>query len=314
MTTGIHHITAIAGDPQANVDFYAGVLGLRVIKRTVNFDDPGTWHLYYGDEAGRPGTVLTFFPWGSRAAKGRPGSGQSTAVAFSVPPGSLDFWSRRLESRSPRLVDVGGERCVEIADPDGIRVRLVGVAEDARPGWAEAGVPGQHAVRGFHAVELRLRSAAATEALMTGALGFRLVPGRAAGGGGPARRRLQAGAGGPGTLVDLVEDAGEAAGRMGVGAIHHVAFRVGDDARQIALRGALLRRGLAVSDVRDRQYFHSVYFVEPGGVLFEVATDGPGFALDEEPSRLGRALKLPPWLEPEREKIEGALAPVSFPA
>ena len=309
LTSGIHHITAIAGDPQANVDFYVGLLGLRLIKRTVNFDDPGTWHFYYGDATGRPGTVLTFFPWGDRGRRGAAGAGQSTALGFSVSPESLDYWAKRLEGA--RAVELAGEGALELADPDGIRVRLVAVAADPRPGWTGAGVPGEHAVRGFHAVELRLRNAAPTAALLGEALGFRKVAGAAALENGVLR--LESGAGGPGTFVDLVEDREGPTGRMGVGAVHHVAWRTADDAEQLALRTALLRDGLSVSEVRDRQYFHSIYFAEPGGVLFEVATDGPGFSLDEEPARLGRELKLPPWLEPERAGIAGALAPVTFP-
>jgi glyoxalase family protein len=200
VTNGIHHITAIAGDPQANVDFYAGLLGLRLIKRTVNFDDPGTWHLYYGDEQGSPGTVLTFFPWGKAAGSGRVGPGQATAVSFAAPPAALDFWDKRLAGRSPRPYEAGGERGLELADPDGIRVRIVAVDGDPRTGHGSAGVPRELSLRGFHAVELRVRDEGPTAALLAGSLGCREA------GRDDRRLRLEAGNGGTGTYVDLVRD------------------------------------------------------------------------------------------------------------
>jgi len=307
-TPGLHHVTAIAGEPQAIVDFYAGVLGLRLVKRTVNFDDPTTYHLYFGDRAGRPGTILTFFPWPG-APRGRTGAGQATATAFAVPAGSIPFWAGRLEAAG---VSCGepltrfGEAVLTLEDPDGLRLELVGRDAAAEGGgWDGGDVPGEHAIRALAGVTLTERDVAATGALLVSSLGLRSV-GREG-----ARIRLVADDREPGATVDLVEDRDGAAGHVAVGTVHHVAFRASSDAEQLEFRADLLGAGQSVSPVKDRGYFRSIYVREPGGVLLEVATDAPGFATDEAPAELGHALKLPPWLEPRRRELEGVLPPLS---
>ncbi len=307
---GIHHVTAIAGDPHDNVEFYAGLLGLRLVKRTVNFDDPGTYHLYFGDESGRPGTLMTFFPWAG-ARSGRIGTGQVTHTAFAVPEGSLDYWKRRLEAAGSAVHGSWtrlGERGLEIADPDGLGIELVeGPLATSLAGWGDGPVPAEHAIRAFHGVTLGLVSHEATEALLTTALGF------VAAGVEGDRRRYRAAGSGPATLVDLITTPGSPVGRMGVGVVHHVAWRAPGDRDQAALRDALIERGLHPTPVVDRIYFRSIYFREPGGVLFEVATDAPGMAIDETLDRLGARLMLPPWLETMRTRIEANLPPLAVP-
>jgi glyoxalase family protein len=301
---GLHHITAIAGDPQANLAFYAGVLGLRLVKRTVNFDDPHTYHLYYGDGAGSPGSILTFFPWPG-APRGRRGSGQTTATAFSVPAGSLGWWVDRLKAAgvsfdgpAPRFDD----EAVGFDDPDGLRLELIGVTgPDPRAPWAGGGVPAEHAIRGFHGVTLTEESVERTAALLTGTLGF-----RAAGGKGN-RHRFESIDAAPGSRIDLLHAPGTPRGVVAVGTIHHVAWRARGDADQERWRASIAALGTHVTPVVDRSYFRSIYFREPGGVLFEIATDAPGFAIDEPLERLGESLRLPPWLEPRRAEIEEAL-------
>ncbi|WP_101295491.1 ring-cleaving dioxygenase [Halegenticoccus soli] len=330
-TPGIHHVTAIAGDPQTNVDFYTDALGLRLVKRTVNFDDPTTYHLYYGDEVGRPGTILTFFPF-EGARPGRAGTGQARTVAFLVPPSSLDYWIDRFDERGVEHEDPASrfdERAVAFRDPDGLRLELVAhSAADAVEPWADGPVPAEHAVRGFFGVSLSLADGGPTADLLR-AMGFESVGEE----GGRARYRatdaagVDAADGGtvddgaadgdraavPGTVVDLAVDPDAPRGRVGVDAVHHVAFRAPDDETQLAWREELTDRGLGVTPVRDRQYFRSIYFREPGGVLFEIATDPPGFALDEEVEALGADLKLPPWLEDDRERLEARLPPIEAP-
>jgi len=302
--TGIHHLTAIAGDPQANVDFYAGLLGLRLVKKTVNFDDPSAYHLYYGDGTGAPGSIVTFFYWPGHEARGRTGAGQNTAIVFSAPAGSLDFWRERLRrngvaaERRARF----GEDVLAFADPDGIAVELVAVAADVRPGWTGGGIPAAHALRGLHTAELTVRAAAPTETLITGTMGYRLVKRE-----GDRARFEAATGGGSGHYIDVIAAASAAPGRDGAGTIHHIAWSVPDDATQLALRERLRQAGHPVSDVRDRQYFNSIYYREPGGILFEIATAAPGFAVDEPPAALGDALKLPAQFEPARRQIEKIL-------
>ena len=303
---GIHHVTAIARDPQANYDFYSGVLGLRLVKKTVNFDDPGTYHFYYGDETGTPGTILTFFPW-PMARLGSRGAGQATVTAFSVPEGSLGYWSERLaslgvdaESPHPRF----DEEVLTFRDPDGLLLELVARAGDPRTPWAAGPIPERFAARGFYNVTLSEWNPAVTAELLTGTMGFRLV---AEEGG---RMRLASGSGGAGSRVDLLATPSAARGVISAGTVHHVAFRAASDTEQLAWQGELAARGLHVTPVQDRQYFHSIYFREPGGVLFEIATDPPGFTLDEPVAELGSGLKLPPWLEPSRERIEAVLPPL----
>jgi glyoxalase family protein len=304
---GIHHVTAMAGDPQANVDFYTGVLGLRLVKKTVNFDDPGTYHLYYGDELGHPGTILTFFPW-PLARRGVQGAGQATVTSFSVPEGSLGFWTDRLSRHgvacdSPRRRF--DEEVLTLLDPDGLRLELVARAGDGRTPWQGGPVPPEHAVRGFDGVTLTEWNPEVTAGVLSGTLGFRRV------GEEGDRARFEAGPGGAGTRVDLLAAPTAARGHVSAGTVHHVAFRAADEADQLAWREAVADSGLHVTPVLDREYFHSIYFREPGGVLFEIATDPPGFTRDEPVESLGTALKLPPWLEPSRSRIEAALPPLA---
>ncbi len=308
-TTGIHHVTAIAGDPQRNVDFYVGLLGLRLVKKTVNFDDPGTYHLYYGDGAGSPGSIMTFFPWAGSPA-GLQGTGQLAVTAFSIPEGSLGYWTDRLIDggiRFEKLTRRFDDTVVAFADPDGMKLEIIASPNDDRKPWQDGPVPAEHAVRGFHHVTLSERDPARTTKLMTGTLGFRQVEE------GDGRWRLEAGDGGPGNLVDVVDGSRDSRGRMGVGTVHHVAFRADNDDHLLAIREEVAGLGYDVTPVLDRNYFHSIYFREPGGVLFEIATDPPGFAADEAPEELGRSLKLPPWLEERRPEIEEALTPLLVP-
>ena len=309
-TTGIHHVTAIAGEPQRNVDFHAGLLGLRVVKKTVNFDDPGTYHLYYGDGAGTPGSIMTFFPWPG-APRGRIGAGQLTVTAFSVPAASLGYWTERLVEagvRFERPEDRLGETVLRFSDPDGLRLELVAAGEDRRDGWAGGPAPAEYSVRGFHHVTLAVADPSRTAELMTGTLGFRQT------GEVEGRARYEAGEGGPGNTVDIADGTGFPRGRIGVGTVHHVAFRASDEQTQLELREKVHSLGYNVTPVLDRNYFRSIYFREPGGVLFEIATDPPGFAVDEDTRHLGESLKLPPWLERRREELEGLLPPLSVPA
>ncbi len=307
---GLHHVTVVAGDPQRNLDFYAGVLGLRLIKRTVNFDAPDVYHLYYGDDLGRPGTIITFFPFPG-AARGRRGAGQATTVAFSIPAGALDYWTNRLKGHGLTLerpetrLDGAALRFV---DHDGLQIELVaGSGRDDRPGCAAGPVPVEHAIRGFDRVTLSVRDPEPTARFLTRTLGLRVVDADG------DRVRYAAAAGGPGTLVDVVAVPDAAPGVVAAGTVHHIAWRTPDDEQEKAWQRKLRGLGYDVTDVRDRQYFHSIYFNEPGGVLFEIATDVPGFAVDESPDALGTALKLPPWLEPQRPALERALPPLTAP-
>jgi glyoxalase family protein len=309
-TTGIHHVTAIAGEPQRNVDFYVGLLGLRMVKKTVNFDDPETYHLYYGDGAGTPGSIMTFFPWPG-APRGRIGAGQLAVMSFSVPATSLGYWTERLVEAGVRFEkpeDRFGETAVRFPDLDGLRLELVAAEKDDREGWAHGPAPAEQAVRGFHHVTLVVADPSRTGKLMTETLGFRQT------GEIEGRARYEAGEGGPGTTVDVADGTGFPRGTMGVGTVHHVAFRVPDEETQLKLREEVAALGYNVTAVLDRNYFRSIYFREPGGVLFEIATDPPGFAVDEEPEHLGEILKLPPWLEPQRDRLEEVLPPLRVPA
>jgi catechol 2,3-dioxygenase-like lactoylglutathione lyase family enzyme len=304
---GVHHITAIAGDPQRNIDFYTGLLGLRLVKLTVNFDDPETYHLYYGDAQGRPGTILTFFPWPG-APRGQRGSGQATVIAFSIPVGALPFWTDRLVSGNVALDGSGerfGNRLIGFRDPDGLRLELVEARDDRQPRTG-GGVPAEYAVRGFHSVLLSEEGYERTAAVLD-LLGFRKL--QEAGN----RFRYQAGEGGPGALVDVECVPDLPPGRVAVGCVHHIAWRAADDREHQAWRQEIAHAGLNVTPIIDRKYFRSIYFREPGGVLFEVATDAPGFAVDEPVERLGSGLVLPPWLEPMRKSLESRLPPVRLP-
>lgn len=306
---GIHHVTAIAADPQVNVDFYAGVLGLRFVKKTVNQDDPLTYHLYYGDTVGRPGTAMTFFPFPGAPA-GRPGRGQVYATGFSVPAAALERWPRRLERHGVTVTGEDqrfGTPVLRLADPDGLVVELVGDADGAsEPGWPEGPVPAEDAVRAFSGVRLASAAPQKTARVLTELLGY-----AEAGSGEDATRFVAAGAARAGT-VELLAEA--PAGRSGAGTVHHVAFRVADDDTQVALQQRLTDAGLQPTPVIDRFYFRSVYFREPGGILFEIATDEPGFAVDEDVASLGSELKLTAAHEPMRARIEAHLPPIRVPA
>jgi glyoxalase family protein len=304
---GLHHVTAIAGDPQRNVDFYTRVLGLRLVKRTVNFDAPDTYHLYYGDAAGHPATLLTFFPWND-VPPGRQGAGMTTSTAFGVPPESLGWWQKRLaelgvDAEEP--VSRDGEEVLTLRDPDGLVIDLVAAPGDARSGWdGAAHVPAEHAVRGLHAVTLTEAALEPTQQMLD-VLGMTLR--------GEDRDRVRFSMGeGDGTALDVAAGA-RSRGLQAGGTVHHIAFRVPDRSTQEAWRRHLVELGVPVTDIKDRQYFTSIYFREPGGVLFEIATDQPGFTVDEPLLELGRSLKLPPWLEPSREQIEAALPPLRLP-
>jgi glyoxalase family protein len=297
--SGIHHVTAIASDPQRNLDFYTEMLGLRLVKRTVNFDDPGTYHFYFADETGSPGTILTFFPW-PMAARGKPGVGQVTVTSFRVPEGSLNFWEKRLLAAglpAERTGERFGEEVLTFGDPDGLKLELVasGTLKAKHP-WRAASVPGEHAVSGFDSVTLCEQGYEHTVQVLE-IMGFRKVSEEG------NRFRFEVGDGGAGTRADLLCASEAPHGRIAVGTVHHVAWRVADDEAQKSWRQRLVDQDLDVTPVRDRCYFHSIYFREPGGVLFELATDPPGFAIDEPAGKLGEALQLPTWLERYRKEI-----------
>ncbi len=330
---GIHHVTAIAGDPQANIDFYTGPLGLRLVKQTVNFDEPGTWHLYYGDARGTPGSALTFFPFPG-ARRGHVGSGQVVETAFAIPRASLGFWIERLqragvETDAPQSRSEG-ETALRLRDPDGLPLALVtvpeGSAERMQP-WPAAGLPERHAIRGFHGLRLAVAGPQSSRRLLADTLGLRSEAGDAHAASGadadaaadvPATdstslERFRAADGGPGAILDLVSDRAIARGRPGAGTVHHLALRVRDEEDQLAWRERVAASLPQVTPVADRQYFRSIYFREPGGILFELATDGPGFEIDEALARLGQALRLPPWYASQREQIEARLPDIRIP-
>lgn len=299
-TTGIHHVTSVSGAAQGNVDFYTGGLGLRLVKRTVNFDDPGTWHLYYGDHSGSPGTLITFFPW-QGIPVGRPGVGETAATAYAVPVQALENWADSL-SVERETTERFGDPILSLRDTDGSSIEIVGEdpssGEDLSPD-AEAGI------RGFHSVTLAVAQPEPTARLLTGILGYESI------GEENGRLRFAVPGPGPGRIVDLLRPEESVAARLGSGSVHHVAFRARDDDEQAEFREALRDAGIDVTPVRDRQYFRSIYFREPGGVLFEIATDPPGMLIDEPLETLGTELRLPPWYESARERIEAALPPIT---
>jgi glyoxalase family protein len=310
---GLHHVTAIAGPAQENLSFYVGVLGMRLVKKSVNQDDPGTYHLFYADAVGHPGTDLTFFPW-PRLGPVSPGHGLSTEVALAVPPGSLDWWQQWLEGHGIACGSRGerfGEEVLPVTDPHGLKIALVASADALGRSftpWPGSPVPEERQIRGLDGARLEVRELAPSAAFLASALGYREL-----GAEGPWRRFAIAG-GGSGRRLDLQETPQARRGAWGTGGIHHLAFRVADEQQQLAAREQAERAGAVPTRVIDRFWFRSVYFKEPGGVLFELATDGPGFAIDEEPERLGEALVLPPWLEEHREAIEGSLPALAMPA
>jgi glyoxalase family protein len=309
MIRSLHHVTATVSGAQADLDFYVGLLGLRLVKKTVNFDNHHVFHFYYGDERGTPGTIMTTFPYaGMGVPVGRKGSGQITATAFAVPAGSLGAWRTRLTKHRVPVIGEGtrfGEPFLAFEDPSSLVIELIEAATDARLPWESGPVEPSNAIRGLHSVTLSLRGVARSVGLLTGPLGYAVA------GNEGARTRLGVAAGGAGSSLDLLDLPNVPPGINGLGTVHHVAMAIGTEEEQLVMRERLLGLGIGVTEVRDRQYFKSIYFREPGGVLYEIATMAPGFAVDEELPELGRSLKLPPWEEPHRALIEAGLPPVS---
>ncbi len=306
---GLHHITAVARDPQRNVDFYHNLLGQRLIKRTVNFDVTDTYHFYFADETGTPGSVLTFFAWPDSDQAVR-GNGEAQVTAYNMPAGALGFWSEHLKANGVQTLPVEqrfGANVLAFDDPDGMRVELVETA--APPAvriWDEGPIPAAAALCGFHGTTLWLAEIEATAAMLTGVMGYRFA------GQDGSRYRFIGAEGEPGSVLDILHRPGQPFAHFGAGSIHHIAFRVRDDAEEVDYQQALLDAGFRVTPVRDRSYFHSIYWRTPGGVLFEIATDTPGFTIDESVADLGSGLRLPPWLEPQRAAIEPSLAPLAI--
>lgn len=334
---GIHHITAIARNPQRNVDFYSGVMGLRLVKLTVNFDDPTTYHLYYGNSLGHPGTILTFFPW-SEAPTGYRGTGQVSTISFLIPSGSMSYWIDRLKSNGISFVGPSerfGDEFVSFHDPDGLMLELISPSSTTSQGqlqleptdnytWKENPIGKEHAIKGFHSATLSEEGYERTASLLTDTLGFKLI----AKDNKEDRFRFgilkenndsqeegtittKSSPSSIGSFVDIVCQPEISRGYVGIGTVHHIAWRATDDKHQLDLRKRIVEQAkLNPTPVIDRTYFHSIYFREPGGILFEIATDPPGFAIDERPEDLGKQLKLPEWLEPVRAKLEHLLPPV----
>ena len=309
---GLHHITAISGPAQENLDFYAGILGMRLVKKSVNQDDPGTYHLFYADAEGHPGTDLTFFPW-AQMAPGRDGYGLSTEVSLAVPPGSLGFWAERLQRYgvATGAAEVRfGEHVLPMKDMHGLHVALVESESSlGRPftAWEESAVPPEHQIRGLEAARMSEASVPITTSFLEKAMGFRHI------GTDDSWLRYGVGEGKSGQYVDIRELPGSRRGAWGTGSIHHIAWRVDDDAHEAEVRQSVAAAGAQPTPVIDRFWFKSVYFREPGGVLFELATDGPGFAVDEDPAHLGETLVLPPWLENARAEIEASVPKLTKP-
>ena len=306
---GIHHVTCITGDVQKCVDFYVGVLGLRFVKKSINQDLPDTYHIYFGDYLGTPGTAMTFFGWPTWP-KQRAGSGQVTTVSFQVPPGSLGFWSNRLKELrvDHRMVTTFETDALLLHDADAIELALVAQASDDRwKPWPDGPVDEEHAIRGFHSVTMTLAEMAATFNLLTTAMGFRVATQEG------KTTRFETGQGGPHSVVDVIEAPEGPEGEESIGTVHHVAWRTPDPDAQVAWRDTLLTAGRNVTPVIDRWYFKSIYFREPGGVLFEIATDGPGFTVDESPEELGTGLSLPPWFQVRRDRLDEILPPIVVP-
>ena len=301
---GLHHITAIAGEAQRNYNFYTKVLGLRLVKKTVNFDDPGTYHFYYGNEVGSPGTILTFFPW-EGIQKGSPGTGMATEIGYAVPNESLSFWTQRLKEHHVKHDPVKerfGEQYLTLEDPDGLLLNLVVPAtEDNRTAWTTGEIKEAVGIKGFHSVVLTLRNIKATAAILTDILGYKLLSQEG------SRFRFVTDAITTANVIDLVEEPNGKPGINAGGTNHHIAFRVSNEEILMQFREKVKSAGLNITEKIDRNYFYSLYFREPGGVLFEIATDNPGFATDESVNELGTHLMLPPQYEPRRKQIEGVL-------
>ncbi|MGE8514502.1 MAG: ring-cleaving dioxygenase [Chryseobacterium culicis] len=304
---GLHHITAIADNAKRNLDFYIKVLGVRLVKKTVNFDDPGTYHFYFGNENGTPGTILTFFPW-EGIGKGNNGSGMATHIGYSVPKGSLEFWKNHLQSLhvATEEGEIFGEKMISFKDPDGLQLQLIEpLSEDNRKVWTTDDIKDENALKGFHNVTLTLKKADPTIKVLTDILGYDLQKQEG------ERYRLATDAIDTANLVDIIENDKIPAGRNAAGTNHHIAFRVKDDTVLMEYREKALSAGLSITPKINRDYFYSLYFREPGGVLFEIATDNPGFTVDEPLNELGTNLKLPVQYEGMREKIEGVLPNLS---
>jgi glyoxalase family protein len=322
---GLHHVTAIATEPQRNLDFYVGLLGLRFVKRTINFDDPGTYHFYFGDNRGTPGTILTFFPW-LGARRGVRGTGQIEATAFAISPNSIGYWLKRFKQQHVTAEKISrfGEEGIRFTDPDGLLLELIasgvevalpaapkpreGAPDAAIEPWLDSPVPPEHALHGFHSVSAALEGYERTARLLTESFGYRLIKES-----GNRFRLASTDENAPGRVVDLLCMPDTSIGRVAAGSVHHIAFRAKDDAEQLQWREHLVELGYNVTPVVDRTYFHSIYFREPGGVLFEIATEPPGFTLDEKLDELGTHLRLPSWMEPTRAQIEEILPPIQVP-
>lgn len=304
---GLHHITAIADNAKRNLDFYTQVLGVRLVKKTVNFDDPGTYHFYFGNEEGTPGTILTFFPW-EGIGRGTNGSGLATHIGYSVPKGSLGFWKNRLQQFNIQVEEgeIFGEKLIAFKDPDGLQLQFIeSSAPDDRKVWTTDDIKDENALKGFHNITLTLKKADPTIKVLTDIFGYDLQKQEG------ERYRLATDAIETANLVDIIENDKTPAGRNAAGTNHHVAFRVKDDNVLMEFREKVMSAGLSITPKIDRDYFYSLYFREPGGVLFEIATDNPGFTVDEPLNELGRNLKLPKQHEALREKIEGVLPKLS---
>jgi glyoxalase family protein len=317
---GIHHVTAIASDPQKNIDFYTQVLGLRLVKLTVNFDDPTTYHLYYGDELGRPGTILTFFPW-PNAPKGRRGTGEVVTTSFLISENAIDFWLNRLKeggvgfTRPAKRFD-NEEQVITLYDPDGLELELVAhKSAEYRTNniWKDGPIPTEHAIRGFYSVTLSEEGYERTASVLTEQLGFRPTREEGSRFRYEVARKGKTNGGSMASIVDVICLPYTQRGFIGVGTVHHVAYRTPTDQQQSILRQRVVRAGLNATPVIDRVYFHSVYFREPGGVLFEIATNPPGFTIDEKQDELGTHLMLPPWFESDRNNLQKLLPKVNLP-
>jgi glyoxalase family protein len=307
---GLHHVTATVDDAQQDLDFYRSLLGLRLVKQTVNFDNHNVFHFYYGNETGTPGTIWTTFPYkGWGVPVGRKGAGQIAVTSFSVPVGSLDPWRHRLDTASIAVLDGPshfGDASLLFSDSSGLMTELVATSDDARVPWTGGGVDPDEAIRGLHSVTMHVRVPDLSVRFMTEILGFKVVNEVA------GRIRLSVNGDAPGKFIEIQHDVDAAPSRNGLGTVHHVAMAIATGEEQRRLQAELLELGYGVTDVMDRQYFQSIYFREPGGVLFEVATMPPGFLIDEELKSLGTALKLPPWEEENRRQIEAGLPKVSL--
>ncbi|MDW9382478.1 ring-cleaving dioxygenase [Chryseobacterium sp. JV558] len=304
---GLHHITAIADNAKRNLDFYTQVLGVRLVKKTVNFDDPGTYHFYFGNENGTPGTILTFFPW-EGIGKGNNGSGMATHIGYSVPKGSLEFWKNRLQKFNVNVEEgeVFGEKMISFKDLDGLQLQFIEPSgDDSRKVWTTDDIKDEYALKGFHNVTLTLQKADPTIKVLTDVLGYDLQKQEG------ERYRFVTDAIDTANLIDIIENGTIPAGRNAAGTNHHIAFRVKDDNVLMEYREKVLSAGLSITPKINRDYFYSLYFREPGGVLFEIATDNPGFTVDEPLNELGTNLKLPAQYEGMRDKIEKALPNLS---